>query len=104
MSFKSLAGFVLLGLAWTTHAAIGPVTNLHITNVDIQPDGFTRPAVLAEGVFPGPLIKGNKVSFYCATNAFAHNCGWNFLGGPLSDQCHRSTDQRGHVEVYFDCK
>nr|Q99055.1 RecName: Full=Laccase-4; AltName: Full=Benzenediol:oxygen oxidoreductase 4; AltName: Full=Diphenol oxidase 4; AltName: Full=Urishiol oxidase 4; Flags: Precursor [Trametes villosa]AAB47734.1 laccase [Trametes villosa] len=41
-------------------AAIGPVTDLTISNGDVSPDGFTRAAVLANGVFPGPLITGNK--------------------------------------------
>ncbi|EJF58089.1 laccase B [Dichomitus squalens LYAD-421 SS1] len=41
-------------------ASIGPVTDLIIANKDISPDGSTRPAVLAGGSFPGPLIKGNK--------------------------------------------
>ncbi|KAI0073552.1 laccase A [Panus rudis PR-1116 ss-1] len=40
--------------------AIGPVTDLPIVNAKIAPDGFTRSAVLAGGVFPGPTIKGNK--------------------------------------------
>ena len=61
-------GFNLLSLVTTviltvgTNAAIGPVADLHIVNKDLSPDGFQRPTVLAEGVFPGPLIKGNKVS------------------------------------------
>lgn len=42
-------------------AAIGPVADLRIVNKNIAPDGFTRPAVLAGGTFPGPLIKGKKV-------------------------------------------
>ncbi|KAK2462800.1 hypothetical protein APHAL10511_005191 [Amanita phalloides] len=46
-------------------AAIGPVSNIHIVNKDIAPDGFTRPAVLAASSprhpsFPGPVIKGYK--------------------------------------------
>ena len=63
MGFKLLAGLVFLSLSLRARAAIGPVTDLHIVNAPIQPDGFTRPAVLAEGKFPGPLIKGNKVCF-----------------------------------------
>ncbi|KAI0078085.1 laccase A [Panus rudis PR-1116 ss-1] len=52
----------LITLAWAvgTFAAIGPVTDLHIVNDNIAPDGFTRAAVLAGGTFPGPLITGNK--------------------------------------------
>ncbi|KAJ6552535.1 laccase 1 [Mycena sp. CBHHK59/15] len=37
-----------------------PVANLEIVNKRISPDGLSRSAVLAQGVFPGPLIKGNK--------------------------------------------
>ncbi|KAE9398106.1 laccase lcc6 [Gymnopus androsaceus JB14] len=40
-------------------ASIGPVTDLNIVNKFIQPDGYNRSYVLAEGVFPGPLIVGN---------------------------------------------
>nr|ALF95042.1 laccase [Crustodontia chrysocreas] len=40
-------------------AAIGPVTDLHIVNAAVAPDGISREAVLAEGTFPGPLITGN---------------------------------------------
>ncbi|KIM83693.1 laccase [Piloderma croceum F 1598] len=43
-----------------TFAAIGPVTNLRISNAVIAPDGFSRSAVLADGVYPGPLITGTK--------------------------------------------
>ncbi|EDQ99886.1 laccase, multicopper oxidase, benzenediol:oxygen oxidorectuctase [Laccaria bicolor S238N-H82] len=46
-------------------ASIGPTADLHIVNNNIQPDGFTRSAVLAGtsstvGTFPGPLISGAK--------------------------------------------
>nr|QPA20086.1 laccase 3 [Amylostereum areolatum] len=41
-------------------AAIGPVADLPIVNLDIAPDGFLRPTVLAGGTFPGPMIRGNK--------------------------------------------
>ncbi|KAJ6624148.1 yellow laccase [Mycena sp. CBHHK59/15] len=43
-----------------TYAAVGPSTSLSIVNKNIAPDGYPRAAVLANGVFPGPLIKGNK--------------------------------------------
>ncbi|KAI0293709.1 laccase [Multifurca ochricompacta] len=33
---------------------------LPIVNKEIAPDGFTRPATLAWGTFPGPLIQGTK--------------------------------------------
>nr|ALE66817.1 laccase A [Antrodiella faginea] len=60
MAFKLTVSFLLLGLSLSARAAIGPVADLKIVNANIQPDGFTRPAVLAGGTFPGPLIKGNK--------------------------------------------
>ncbi|KAJ6491906.1 TvLac7 [Mycena sanguinolenta] len=41
-------------------AAVGPVTSLEIVNKRIAPDGYPRSTVLADGTFPGPLIKGNK--------------------------------------------
>ncbi|KAI0782841.1 laccase 1 [Abortiporus biennis] len=63
MSFKlqSLTSFVVLSfLAAAVEAAIGPITDLHIANAVTNPAGTSRNAVLAEGVNPGPLIKGNK--------------------------------------------
>ncbi|KAA1478071.1 laccase T2 copper depleted [Dentipellis sp. KUC8613] len=41
-------------------ASIGPTTDLRIVNSQIFPDGFLRDSVVAEGTFPGPIIKGNK--------------------------------------------
>ncbi|KAH9942363.1 laccase [Epithele typhae] len=60
-NFKSLVSTVLLGLSYAhlAAAAIGPVADLTITDGDVTPDGFTRPAVLSNGQMPGPLIKGN---------------------------------------------
>ena len=52
---------VSLAVVVGSYAAIGPVADLEISNVDISPDGFTRAAVLAGGTFPGPLIRGNMV-------------------------------------------
>ena len=54
--------FTAILFAASTYAAIGPVTDLVISNADIAPDGFKRAAVVANGVFPGPLIAGDKVS------------------------------------------
>nr|WGJ61556.1 laccase 15 precursor [Cerrena unicolor] len=56
----SFSAFVTLSLTLGAFAAIGPVADLHITDDTIAPDGFSRPAVLAGGGFPGPLITGNK--------------------------------------------
>jgi iron transport multicopper oxidase len=72
-----LSNFVTLTLVPIVFAAIGPVTDLSIANAVIAPDGYSRSyvilpliipnfnhrcfrAVLADGQFPGPLIKGNK--------------------------------------------
>ena len=62
MTFRAaFSAFITLSLVAGALAAIGPVADLHIVDADIAPDGFTRPAVLAGGTFPGPLITGNKV-------------------------------------------
>ncbi|KIJ58016.1 multicopper oxidase [Hydnomerulius pinastri MD-312] len=39
---------------------LGPVSQLHVVNRVIAPDGFPRSTVLAGGVFPGPLIQAQK--------------------------------------------
>lgn len=72
---RSLPTTVLaLALASGTLAAIGPVADLVISNVDVSPDGFERSAVVAGGAVIGSLITGNKVrsclSFLIMT--FAH--------------------------------
>ncbi|KAF8131810.1 laccase [Boletus edulis] len=41
-------------------SALGPVSQLHIANNYIAPDGFNRSATLVNGVFPAPLIQANK--------------------------------------------
>ncbi|KAF9073365.1 laccase lcc6 [Rhodocollybia butyracea] len=56
----SVAALLLLAPLSGTLAAIGPVTDLHIVNAFLQPDGYNRSYVVAEGTFPGPLITGNK--------------------------------------------
>ncbi|KAJ6610545.1 yellow laccase [Mycena sp. CBHHK59/15] len=53
----ALVTFVALSC---TYAAIGPSASIEIVNKDISPDGYSRSAVLADGEFPGPLIRGNK--------------------------------------------
>ncbi|KAJ7715400.1 yellow laccase [Mycena metata] len=52
--------FVFSSLLLGAKAAIGPVADLQIVNKHISPDGFSRSTVLAGGIFPGPLITGNK--------------------------------------------
>nr|QMP96877.1 laccase C precursor [Cerrena sp.] len=59
-NFNSLLSFAVLALSMRANAAIGPITDLEITNAEISPDGFSRQAVLAGGTFPGSLITGNK--------------------------------------------
>ncbi|ETW83507.1 laccase [Heterobasidion irregulare TC 32-1] len=51
---------VLSALVTGAVSAISPVSDLHIVNQNIAPDGFNRDAVLAGGTFPGPLITANK--------------------------------------------
>lgn len=90
MRFTALFYLSLLSI---TYAAIGPNSDLHIVNKIIAPDGFTRSyvankllslsvvtnivfyrAVLAgstadNAAFPGPLIRGTKVSFVLWENS-----------------------------------
>ncbi|KAJ7241454.1 laccase 2 precursor [Mycena rebaudengoi] len=54
------ATFLILSALSGTYAALGPSGTLNVANKVISPDGFVRPAVLAGGTFPGPLIKGKK--------------------------------------------
>ncbi|KAK7682785.1 laccase, multicopper oxidase, benzenediol:oxygen oxidorectuctase [Cerrena zonata] len=56
----AFSAFVTLGLSLGAFAAVGPVADIHIVDASIAPDGFSRPAVLAGGSFPGPLITGKK--------------------------------------------
>ncbi|KAH9946367.1 phenoloxidase [Epithele typhae] len=60
MTRPFLWSFAILASALHASAAIGPKADLHITNGDIAPDGYTRAAVLAGGTFPGALITGQK--------------------------------------------
>ena len=60
-SYKLAPIATLLFCSTAFALSIGPVANLHIVNGAVTPDGFTREAVLADGTFPGPLIKGEKV-------------------------------------------
>ncbi|KAH9038745.1 laccase [Lactarius pseudohatsudake] len=52
--------FLLPAVYRGVYASIGPSAELEIVNRDIAPDGFTRPATLAGGTFPGPIIRGKK--------------------------------------------
>ncbi|KAF8075336.1 laccase [Lyophyllum atratum] len=57
---RQLLGLYALSFLSPTNAAIGPVADLTISNANISPDGFPRPAVLAGGTFPGPVIRGRR--------------------------------------------
>ncbi|KAM5541434.1 hypothetical protein V8D89_004988 [Ganoderma adspersum] len=57
--FQSLLSYITLLFAASAYAAIGPVTDLVISNANVAPDGFTRAAVVVNGIAPGPLITGN---------------------------------------------
>ena len=65
--FQSFAALVALSLSYCHLVAggIGPTADLTVTNGDISPDGFSRAAVLVNGVFPSPLITGNMVFAFC---------------------------------------
>ncbi|KAJ7444487.1 laccase 1 [Mycena latifolia] len=47
-------------LSGTYAATVGPVADLRIVNKVISPDGYSRSAVLVDGLIPGPVIVGNK--------------------------------------------
>ena len=71
--FQALSAIVAVGLSMGAFAAIGPVTDLVITDDFVQPDGagLGRQAVLAGGTFPGPLITGNTVRVQPFFNYFS---------------------------------
>nr|AAL89554.2 laccase [Trametes hirsuta] len=57
--FQSLLTFITISLVAVAHAAVGPVADLTITDAAVSPDGFSRQAVVVNGVTPGPLVAGN---------------------------------------------
>nr|QMP96876.1 laccase B precursor [Cerrena sp.] len=57
---SAIPSLAILALSVGSYAAIGPVSDLHIVNKDLAPDGVQRPTVLAGGTFPGTLITGQK--------------------------------------------
>ncbi|CCM02634.1 uncharacterized protein FIBRA_04738 [Fibroporia radiculosa] len=58
MLLLALAAGVLLVQA--RRSSIGPVAELALVNANVTPDGFTRLAVLPNGLLPGPPITGYK--------------------------------------------
>jgi hypothetical protein len=89
---------VLFQASLASQSVIEPVTTLEIVNSPIQPDGVRREyvppslrpqgqlnvlrsSVLANGMFPGPLISAKKVHLYVS----GHNQLMNlFTGRPFS--------------------
>ncbi|EKM75117.1 hypothetical protein AGABI1DRAFT_132566 [Agaricus bisporus var. burnettii JB137-S8] len=62
--FSFLCLLTLVAAALATGSTIGPEGTLHLTNMDISPDGFKRAASVINGVSPGPVImieKGDRV-------------------------------------------
>ncbi|KAJ7728492.1 laccase [Mycena metata] len=49
-----------LSLISPSLASIGPTADITLFNTPVAPDGFSRSAVTANGVVPGPLIVANK--------------------------------------------
>ncbi|KAH7927346.1 laccase [Leucogyrophana mollusca] len=60
VSARSGSGPFQVPLGETPASVIGPVSELSIVNKVVSPDGFSRLATLAGGIFPGPLIKATK--------------------------------------------
>nr|AEP71395.1 laccase 2 [Trametes gibbosa] len=60
MNLGFLNSFVALAVSAVVVGAIGPKADLVISNAPIAPDGFTREAVVVNGVSPAPLITGKK--------------------------------------------
>ncbi|KAJ7912289.1 laccase 2 precursor [Mycena leptocephala] len=58
MVFAALLSLCLASCAGAV--MIGPIADLHVANAIVAPDGFSRSAVLANGLVPGPTIRGNK--------------------------------------------
>ncbi|KAJ7831028.1 laccase [Mycena olivaceomarginata] len=52
-----LVSLALISPSW---ASIGPTADVTLVNAVVSPDGFSRSAVTANGIIPGPLIVGNK--------------------------------------------
>ncbi|KAH8085463.1 laccase 2 [Cristinia sonorae] len=59
MAFRNMAIFLALTMAYFAVVSAGKLI-LNITDATIAPDGQSRPAVLANGTFPGPILQGNK--------------------------------------------
>ncbi|KAJ7936277.1 laccase [Mycena leptocephala] len=49
-----------LSLISPSSAGIGPIADITLVNAVVSPDGFSRSAVTANGITPGPIITANK--------------------------------------------
>ena len=99
-----LQSFVaLIALSVSVNAAIGPVTDLHIVNANISPDGFSRPTVLAGGTFPGPVIQGNKVGHPAKYSLNSTILISDIIGRQLPDHCVQRPHGSQHVDRYLYC-
>ncbi|KAJ7757263.1 multicopper redoxase [Mycena maculata] len=62
LSMHSSILYVLVALTSAYGSTIGPVGDVHLTNQQVSPDGFSRSAIVINGAFPAPLINGYMVS------------------------------------------
>ena len=86
MSKQSLLStFISLAFAVGSYAAIGPVTDLTISDAVVAPDGFSRAAIVVNGNMPGPIIAGKKVCDNCMPRIRVC-CNLRFQGRPFQDQ------------------
>lgn len=56
--------YIFYSLSGAYAVTVGPAADLKIVNKVISPDGYRRSAVLVDGTFPGPLIRGDKGSHF----------------------------------------
>ncbi|EIN07541.1 laccase [Punctularia strigosozonata HHB-11173 SS5] len=98
MAVVLAAFFAILLAAGACLAALPPHTNLPIVNGVIAPDGFPRPAVLAGGTFPGPLIAANKgEDFAINVQDYLHDTSMN-----RTTTVHWHGIQQRYGSVYAD--
>ncbi|KAI0000120.1 laccase [Russula compacta] len=54
------AFLLIVALSGVVAASLGPQSSLSVVSKTIAPDGYYRPATLADYVFPAPIIRANK--------------------------------------------
>ncbi len=99
-SYAAVAVLILATIPWPTLAAIGPVTDLAIVNGPIAPDGVSRNAVLADGIFPGPVISGYTVCYVSSglSTRMRRSCFAIVAGRRLQDQRQGRALQHDHAD------